>query len=75
MVTSTGLLFYAAYYAGELNGNGQYSGQLRQNGCQYLAVYEGKNWMEILHYYYDYSCPNSDTSVGIVQITNDALLS
>jgi|BioPla2DNA2_1021312.scaffolds.fasta_scaffold58371_2 hypothetical protein len=29
---TNGKLFYAAYFDGSANANGQYSGQLRQNG-------------------------------------------
>ena len=59
-------LFYTAYIAGSSDGSGAGSGQLRQNGSNYLAR-QGKNWRDIMHYYYDNSSYNSP-NVGIVRI-------
>lgn len=59
-------LFSTAYFAGSNNGNGAGTGQLRQNGSNYLAN-SGYDWKEILHYYYDNSSYNNP-NVGIVRI-------
>lgn len=72
MVSSSGTggkLFYAAYFAGSYNSTGKGTGQLRQNGSNYLAESLGYDWKEILHYYYDGSSHNNP-DVGTVQITN-----
>lgn len=63
IVSFDGKLFYTAYFAGSNNGDGQSSGQLRQNGSNYLAR-QGRNWKDIIHYYYDnssYNNPNVHT--------------
>lgn len=73
MVTSTGQLFYASYFAGDYDYSGFNSGQLRQNGCQYLSYEWGYTWEQILHYYYDNSSFNANSSVGTIQITNASL--
>ena len=72
MVSSSdtgGKLFYAAFFAGKANTTGKGTGQLRQNGSNYLADTLGYGWKDILHYYYDNSSYN-DPNVGTVQITN-----
>ena len=72
MVSSSGTggkLFYAAFFAGSSNSTGKGTGQLRQNGSNYLAISLGYDWKEILHYYYDNSSYNNP-NVGTVQITN-----
>lgn len=72
MVSSSGTggkLFYSAFFAGSYNSTGKGTGQLRQNGSNYLAESLGYTWKEILHYYYDNSSYNNN-NVGTVQITN-----
>ena len=68
MVTSKGKLFYADYHASESYGKG--SGTLSQNGSNRLAK-NGYSWQEILHYYYDNSKANSESSVGIIKIGHE----
>lgn len=72
MVSDTGSgskLFYAAYFAGKKDSTGKGTGQLRQNGAEYLATNASYqyDWKQILHYYYDNSTYNNP-NVGIVQI-------
>lgn len=67
MLSDSGMLFYAAYYAGSYGWGGQSSGQLRQNGANFLASEQGYSWSSILHYYYNNSSYNNP-NVGIVQI-------
>lgn len=69
MVSSSGKLFYAAFWAGEETSTtgGQGSGKATQYGSNYLATELGYTWQEILHYYYDNSAYNNP-NVGIVSI-------
>lgn len=67
MFSSSGKLFYAAYYNGSYGWGGQSSGKLRQNGANFLANKQGYSWRNILHYYYDNSSYNNP-NVGTVQI-------
>lgn len=70
MVSSAGTgekLFFASFYAGGANSNGQGQGRLRQNGANYLATEYEYTWDQILHYYYDNSAYNNP-NVGIVSI-------
>lgn len=65
-----GKLFYTSYFAGTASDTGKATGQLRQNGSNYLATNASYkyDWKKIIHYYFDNSKYNNDTSVGIVQI-------
>ncbi|MFV0496871.1 MAG: hypothetical protein ACK5L0_01700 [Candidatus Fimivivens sp.] len=60
-------LFYTAYFAGDYDDDGEESGELRQNGSDYLATELGYDYKEILHYYYDNSDYNNP-NVGTVRI-------
>lgn len=62
-----GKLFFASFYAGGANDNGQGLGRLRQNGANYLATEQDYPWRRILHYYYDNSSYNNP-NVGIVEV-------
>lgn len=68
--STSGKLFYAAYFAGKKDSTGKGTGQLRQNGAEYLATNASYkyDWKQILHYYYDNSSYNNP-DVGIVQIS------
>lgn len=65
MFANNGQVFYAAYFAGSRNAAGQSSGQLRQNGSDYLAM-NGYTWREILHYYFDNSAYNNPNTGRVV---------
>lgn len=67
VLSSAGDLFYTAYFAGSSNLDGKGSGQLRQNGSDYLAKSKVYSYEEILHYYYDSSAYNN-SSVGTIRI-------
>lgn len=67
MVSSSGELFYSAYFAGTSSTTGKGTGQLRQNGSEYLATQYNYTWKNILHYYYDNSSYNNP-DVGTVKI-------
>ena len=71
LVTNVGKVFFTSYFDGNNDDTGYHTGRMRQNGSQYLAVTYNYDWEDILHYYYDDSSYNANTSVGTVQITND----
>jgi hypothetical protein len=60
-------LFYTAYFAGDYDDDGEGSGELRQNGSDYLATEWGYDYDDILHFYYDDSDYNNP-NVGTVRI-------
>jgi hypothetical protein len=62
-----GELFYTAYYAGTAGTTGSGSGQLQQNGSNYMANTYGYTWQTIMHFYYDNSAYNNP-NVGTIQI-------
>lgn len=66
LFANNGQVFFTSYFDGSENNSGQNTGQLRQNGSNYLAKI-GYGWKEILHYYYDNSSYNNNNT-GIVII-------
>ncbi len=60
---SSGNIFEAQYLAGNSGSAGtQHSGKMSQYGTKYLAQ-NGKNYLYMCHYYYDYSDKSSGTIV------------
>jgi hypothetical protein len=56
---SDGDVFEAQYLAGSYGTSGQYSGKVNQWGTKYWADKGTKTYMQMLHYYYDYSNKSS----------------
>ena len=67
VLSSGGKFFSMNYFAGSANGTGQGSGQMRQNGANYLANSRGYDWRQIIRYYYNHSAYNNN-GVGEIKI-------